>query len=194
MTEPAFDPDRVLTAMKSATPRKVTQTAMAKVMGLPSQSAFSNILNGKRRVTAEEARLAYEFLGLKQEPTIAWLPIIGIASAGAWREAIEMPMGRLPMPIGSVGSEAFAIEICGDSMNLLIPDGGHIIVDPRDKELRNGKAYLIQNTDGEATVKLYRRDPARFEPASSNKDHKGWLASDRDFAVLGRVVMKVEAV
>jgi len=194
MNEPAFDPDRVIAAMKDATPRKVTQATMAKIMGLPSQSAFSNILKGKRRITAEEARRAYEFLGLQQEPTIAWLPIIGIASAGAWREAIEMPMGRLPMPVGSVGEDAFAIEICGDSMNLLIPDGGHIIVDPRDKELRSGKAYLIQNREGEATVKLYRRDPARFEPASSNKDHKGWLASERDFAVLGRVVMKVEAV
>ena len=79
-------------------------------------------------------------------------------------------------------------------MDQLIPDGGHIIIDPRQKELRDGKVYLIQNPDGEATVKAYLRSPPRFEPVSSNEDHKGWLVSDHDFIVLGRVVMKVEAL
>jgi SOS-response transcriptional repressor LexA len=193
MDEPAFDTAKVAAAMAARKPR-VTQTAMAKIMGLPSQSAFSNIMQGKRRVTADEARAAYEFLGIKQEPSIHWVPVIGIASAGMWREAIQLPLGRLPMPPGQVSDESFAVEISGDSMDKLIPDGGHIIVDPRQKELRDRKAYLIQNTDAEATVKLYRRDPPRFEPVSSNPDHKGWLVSECDFIVLGRVVMKVEAV
>lgn len=191
MDERAFDPDRVVAAMKE---RKVTQTAMARVMGLPSQSAFSNIILGKRRVTAEEAKRAYDFLGIQREPTIQWVPVIGIANAGQWREAIQMPLGNLPVQTGSVSEDAFAVEVSGDSMDELIPDGGHIIVDPRQKELRDSKVYLIQNQDGEATVKAYYRSPARFEPVSRNPDHKGWLVSDCDFIVLGRVVMKVEAL
>lgn len=189
MDGPAFDPTLVASAMRE---RKVTQTAMAKVMGLPSQSAFSNIMLGKRKVTAQEAKHAYDFLGIKRDPTIQWVPVIGITSAGNWREAIQMPSGNLPVRPGSVSEESFAVEISGDSLDLLIQDGGHIVVDPRQKELRDGKVYLIQNSEGEATAKVYRRNPPSFEPMSSNPDHKGFLVSDCDFIVLGRVVMKVE--
>lgn len=178
--------------MESAKPRKITQTDMARVMGLPSQSAFSNIMLGKRRVTAEEAKRAYDFLGIRGEPSIQWVPVIGITNAGNWREAIHMPLGSLPVHPGSVSEEAFAVEVSGDSMDQLIKDGGHIVVDPRQKELRDGKVYLIQNNQGEATVKAYFRSPSRFEPLSSNPEHKGWLVSECEFIVLGRVVLKVE--
>jgi SOS-response transcriptional repressor LexA len=192
MDEPAFDRDRILAAMKARKPKKITQTDMAKVMGLPSQSAFSNILKSKRKVTVEEAKKAYDYLGITSQPQIQWVPVIGIANAGRWREAIQMPLGSLPVRPGSVSDEAFAVEIAGDSMDRLIPDGGHIIVDPRQKELRDGKVYLIQNADHEVTVKAYFRTPPRFEPVSSNPDHKGWPVADHDFIVLGRVVKKVE--
>lgn len=189
MDEPAFDRNRIAEAMRE---QKVTQTGMAKVMGLPSQSAFSNIMKGKRRITAEEAKRAYDFLGIQRAPSIQWVPVIGIANAGNWREAIQLPLGSLPVRPGSVSDDAFAVEISGDSMDRLIPEGGHIIVDPRQKELRDGKVYLIQNQNGEATVKAYYRSPARFEPVSNNPDHQGWLVSECDFIVLGRVVLKVE--
>jgi SOS-response transcriptional repressor LexA len=189
MDEPAFDRERIAAAMKE---QRVNQTEMARVMQLPSQSAFSNIMKQKRRVTAEEAKRAYDFLGIKAEPTLQWVPVIGITNAGNWREAIHMPMGNLPVRRGSVSQEAFAVEVAGDSMDKLIPEGGHIVIDPRDKELRDGKVYLIQNSDGEATVKAYFRSPARFEPVSSNPEHKGWLVSDCEFIVLGRVTMKIE--
>lgn len=187
MSERAFDPELVTATMKE---RGFTQTGMAKIMGLPSQSAFSNILKGKRRVTAEEARLAYDFLGIKAEPSIQMVPVIGITNAGNWREAIHMPRGNVPIPAGKASEQAFALEISGDSMNLLIEDGGFVVVDPLEKELRDGKCYLIQNSDAEATVKCYRRSPARFEPMSTNPDHQGWLVSEVDFVVLGRVVWK----
>ena len=189
MSDQAFDPKLVAQAMKE---RKVTQTAMAMLMGLPSQSAFSNIMSGKRRVTAQEAKVAYDFLGIKVEPTVRTVPIIGITNAGNWRDAIHMPLGSLPIPMAAAGDDAFALEICGDSMDKVIEDGSHIVVDPRDKELRDGKSYLIQNGEGEATVKAYFRNPPRFEPLSSNADHKGWLVSDQDFIILGRVVLKVQ--
>lgn len=189
MAERAFDPELVARVMKE---RGFTQTGMAQVMGLPSQSAFSNILKGKRRVTAEEAKVAYDFLGIKAEPSIQMVPVIGITNAGNWREAIQMPLGNVPVPLGRASEEAFALEVSGDSMNLLIEDGGYAVIDPRQKELRDGKCYLIQNSEAEATVKCYRRSPARFEPMSTNPTHTGWLVSEVDFIVLGRVVWKGE--
>lgn len=189
MSEQAFDPALVLATMKD---KKVSQTGMARVMGLPSQSAFSNIVTGKRRVTAQEAKAAYDFLGIAIEPTVRQVPIIGIGSAGRWREAIQMPLGSLPIPIAAASEDAFALEVSGDSMDRVIADGSHIVIDPRNKELRDGKLYLIQNSDHEATVKAYYRSPPRFEPLSTNPEHKGWAVTDHDFVVLGRVVLKVE--
>lgn len=191
MNEPAFDVDRVLAAMRE---QKRNQTQMARVMGLPSQSAFSNIVKGKRRITAQEAKAAYDFLGIKAAQSIQWVPVIGMTNAGAWREAIQMPLGSLPVAPGSASEDAFAVEVVGDSMDKLIAEGGHIIVDPRQKELRDGKIYLIQNANHEATVKAYFSKPPRFEPMSDNPEHKGWAVSDHDFVVLGRVVMKVESL
>lgn len=187
MREKAFDPDLVREKMKE---RRVNQTAMAKLMGLPSQSAFSNILNGLRRITAEEARTVYSFLGIEAEPTYRVAPVIGITSAGRWREAIQMPLGRMPIPIGIASEHAFGLEVSGDSMNLLIEDGGWILIDPAKKELSPGSCYLISNRDHEATVKMYQRMPARFEPCSTNDEHKSFLVSETDFTVIGKVVWK----
>lgn len=189
MASQAFDPELVKEAMRE---RKVSQTALAKVMKLPSQSAFSNILLGKRRITAQEARTAYEFLGIPIKSSVRTVPIIGITNAGNWREAIQMPLGELPIPMEAAGQDAFALRLDGDSMDKVIEDGSHIVIDPRDKELRNGKSYLIQNGDCEATVKAYFRDPPRFEPLSNNPDHRGWSVADHDFVILGRVVMKIQ--
>jgi SOS-response transcriptional repressor LexA len=75
-------------------------------------------------------------------------------------------------------------------MDKLIEDGGWIVVDPDQKDLQHGKSYLIQNAEHEVTVKLYQRSPARFEPMSTNDEHKSFLVSDAEFFVLGRVVWK----
>lgn len=187
MEEKAFDPDLVRAKMKE---RKVSQTGLAELMGLPSQSALSNILNGSRRVTAEEAAIAYRFLGIEREPNFRIVPVIGITSAGRWREAIEMPVGKMPVPNGIAGERAFGLEVAGDSMDKLINDGGWVLIDPDRKELRPGSCYLISNGEGEATVKMYQRTPPRFEPCSNNEEHKGFLMSDADFTVIGKVVWR----
>lgn len=187
MLEKAFDAELVRETMKE---KGVTQTAMARLLNLPSQSAFSNILTGKRRITADEAATVYSFLGIKPEPNFRVAPVIGITSAGRWREAIKIPLGHIPIPVGIAGENAFGLEVSGDSMNKLIEDGGWILIDPSKKELSPGSCYLISNGDHETTVKMYQRSPARFEPCSDNEDHKGFLVADTDFTVIGKVVWK----
>lgn len=190
MDSPAFNLDLVREKMKE---QGVTQARIAAVIGLTSQSAMSNILKGTRKVTADEAAKIYTYLGIAfavAVPTVMTVPIIGITNAGAWREAIAMPIGVMPIPNRVAGPRSFAVEVAGDSMDKLIEDGGFIVVDPDRKELTPGACYLLQNGEHEATVKMYQRDPARFEPCSSNPSHIAFLAADEDFAVLGRVVWK----
>ncbi len=205
----AFDAVLVRQAMKA---RAISQTRLAEALGFASQSAVSALLAGKRRVTVEEAAAIYALLGLDQPapgaatspvppatarlrdsaglPDYGIVPVIGIAGAGRWREAVEVPLGHMPVPANLAGRGVFGIEVSGDSMDLLIEDGGLILVDAGQKELAPGGVYLIANSQSEATVKRYRRDPARFEPCSSNPAHRPFLISDDDFSVLGKVIWK----
>jgi len=189
MAEFVFDREAVRRKLKDT---GVSQQALAEGAGLTHRSAVAKILAGERQVKVDEAARIYNFLRLvpiEQERTRV-VPIIGFASAGRWREAVEMPIGRMTLPHHVAGARAFAVEVQGDSMNKLIEDGGWIVVDPDDKVLAPGKTYLLQNAEFEVTVKQYQKTPARFEPVSSNSEHECFLASDHDFVVLGRVVWK----
>lgn len=189
MPEPIFDRDAVREALKRS---GVTHEAFAEAVGLTHKSAVAKILKGERGVKVEEAARINDYLRLVpvDHDTTRTIPIIGFASAGSWREAIEMPIGRMVIPSGAAGQRAFAVEVKGDSMNELIDDGGWIVADPDDKALADGKVYLLRNPDHEVTVKRYRTHPARFEPVSSNEEHQSFLASDHDITVLGRIVWK----
>lgn len=188
MASPAFDKALVRETMKK---QKVSQVALAEVLGIP-QSGMSDLLGGRRQVKVQEADTIYRFLGLSftDGAGVVSVPVIGQAAAGHWREAIEDPIARLVMPKGIAGAKAFGIQIAGDSMDVLIEDGGWVVVDPDDRELVNEKVYLLRNEDFEVTVKQYRTNPPRFEPVSSNPDHKAFLISEHDVLVVGRVVWK----
>ena len=210
----AFDAVFVRQTMKA---QQISQAHLARALGFASQSAVSALLAGKRRVAVEEAAAIYRLLGLDRPdqagdtpspdpatasarvregavagevPDYGVVPVIGIAGAGRWREAVEVPLGHMPVPGRLSGRGMFGIAVRGDSMDLLIEDGGLILVDAGQKELAPGGVYLIANSRGEATVKRYRRDPARFEPCSSNPTHRPFLISEDDFSVLGKVVWK----
>lgn len=188
MADSFFDPERVRTEMAK---RGISQTEMAKVLGLPSQSAFSNILTGKRAVKVHEAETIYRYLGLamaKESTGLFQVPIIGFSGAGQWREAVEVPLGWFPVPPAVAGPKSFSVQVSGDSMDQVLPDGSYAVVDPDQRELRDGKCYLLQNGDHEVTIKCYRRNPSRFVPLSNNDTHQEFLVSDHDLVILGRIV------
>lgn len=189
MPETRFDPDLVRRTLKE---RGISVEKFSQAVGLPHRSAANKIFKGERRVQIDEATRIYQYLGLIpiEHDSVRVVPVIGLTAAGHWREAVEMPVGKMMVPSSVAGPRSFAVEVKGDSMDLLIEDGGWVVVDPDDKELRPGKSYLLQNGEHEVTVKRYQKLPARFEPVSSNDEHTGFLASDCDPIILGRVVWK----
>lgn len=191
MVDFVFDRELVRSAMKE---KKVGREALAEAVGLTHASAVSKILAGDRQIKVEEAAKIYTHLGLAQVEgaTTKAVPIIGLAAAGAWREAVEMPIGRIVIPAHIAGDRSFAVEVKGDSMDLLIDDGGWIVVDPDDHVLKPGKTYLIQNDEFGVTVKRYQAKPSRFEPVSSNPEHKAFEVNEIRYHILGRVVWKGE--
>ena len=181
-----FDRDAVRAAMKQL---KITQKMMAEKLEL-NQSAISNILNGARQVKVHEASLIYKTLGLDRPADIQMVPIIGLTNAGNWREAIQNPGGQVPMPSGRAGTRAFAIEIKGDSMDKLVQEGEFVVCDPDEVQLYNDRVYLIENDEHETQVKLYRANPARFEPMSSNETHQPLFVGQNHVRIIGRVVWR----
>ena len=74
-------------------------------------------------------------------------------------------------------------------MDRLSPDGSVIIVNQADRTLVAGRAYVISRR-GEATFKLWRSDPPRFAPCSTNPVHEPVFVKSKEAAqgmVVGRV-------
>lgn len=137
-------------------------------------------------------------LGMDDQPAIGpapikgheirWVPLIGRAPAGDWREAIELPIGEVAVSAKKAGRNAFAVEIDGDSMNMILPEGGWAVVDPDQRHFFDGRVYLVMNGEHEATLKRYRGDPARLVPVSTNPDHKEIHLTGEAIHIVGRVV------
>lgn len=114
------------------------------------------------------------------------VPIIGMVSAGNWREAVQRADEHFGGP--SSGANTFGLTVEGDSMDKVAQPGSIVMVDPDDFEMLDGAFYVIMNEEGETTFKRYRASPARLEPCSTNSEHAPIPLGRAQFTVVGRVV------
>jgi SOS-response transcriptional repressor LexA len=163
----------------------VPRVAIARKLTI-SPSAVTELYADRRNLRYEEALVLLQMLG--RAPRAGGVPLIGLAGAGNWVEAVSgTDRVATPPQLLEPGQDIFAVEIVGESMNLLLPNGSIAFVDPHDRDLYAGKLYLLQNAQGEATVKRYRVDPARFEPVSDDPSFEPISVGSDDFRVIGRV-------
>lgn len=169
-----------------------SQAGIARMLGM-TPDKLSKVLARRRRLTVEEANklTTYYGTGSNLEQLPVFLPIVGLVSAGAWREGFEYIRGYMPSPDKALSRDAFVVIVEGDSMNLVAQEGEGIVVDPRDLDLVAGKYYVIRNDSGETTFKRYMEAPARLEPCSSNPDHQTIYPGRDGFTVVGRVRKRV---
>ncbi len=173
--------------------RQLSGKAVAELLGI-APARITEIRKGDRRIQLAELEILAKFFGMEggndseREAGIIWVPVIGIAAAGGWQEAISLPEYKIPLLKKAGTNQAFAVEVDGDSMNLILPERCWAVIDPDQKALYDRKSYLIANGNGEATIKRYRDNPARFEPVSNNPDHKPLDIGQHQITVIGRVV------
>jgi SOS-response transcriptional repressor LexA len=139
---------------------------------------------------------------LRSTPTdkthkITHIPLLDTVTAGKLRSSSsQIPMGDSPLlAFADLGKgDFFALTVEGDSMDRCSPDGSIIIVNQADRTLVSGKAYVISRK-GEATFKLWRADPPRFAPFSTNPIHDPIFVNSKVEAeklVVGRVKLTMK--
>lgn len=153
---------------------EMSQDDLAKKAGL-TQPTISNIESGRNKGSTFAVQLASALkcsphwlatgrgakeVGANTEPgpvIRARVPLISWTTAGKWAEVSDpFPQGEgeewVPTT-ASVGPNAFALRVVGDSMEPRIPDGCIVIIDPA-RPYRHGSIVLAKRTqDQEATLK-----------------------------------------
>ena len=175
--------------------RSLTQPELAELAGT-TKNQLVKLESGSRRLSDHWAQRIAPHLGVQPyelfmpEHAVTPLravPLVGNISCGNWQEAVENALGQVPATVDG-GPRVFALKAIGDSMDDLIAEGGYVYVDPDDTDLIDCKIYVILNSEGEATAKKFKVDPARLVPCSSNPAHKEMMIGGEAFTVVGRVI------
>jgi SOS-response transcriptional repressor LexA len=185
------DVDRLKALMKE---RKESQVGIARLLGI-TPDKLNKTLKGKRLLKLDEANRLRRYFGIRdelsEEERPALLPVVGLVSAGAWKDGFEGVTDWIPAPDRSLSRDSFVVRVEGDSMDQVAQEGEHVIVDPRDLDLIAGKYYVVRNNDGQTTFKQYCDNPARLAPCSSNPRHGTIFIGREGFTLVGRVRKKV---
>ncbi len=125
--------------------------------------------------------------GSRQNGPARGIPLISWATASELTETSPLsPSARAEAYIVTPpNSRTFiALQVQGDSMNRVAPDGSIIIVNLSDRSLESGRYYVFKH-HGDTTFKQFRTEPARLE-ADSTSTYATKFYSD-EIEVIGRV-------
>lgn len=119
------------------------------------------------------------------------VPLLDKVAAGKLRAPnSQVPPGSLALEFNDLGrGDFFALEVEGDSMDRISPEGSRIVVNQGERTLVSGKPYVF-SIRGAATFKIWRPDPPRLAPYSTNPSHEPIFVKSKMEAeklVVGRV-------
>lgn len=156
--------------------RNLTQKDIGDILGVNPETV-GRFESGLRKLTFEHVETLskklkcqpYEFFPIEWHPIEAKkIKVIGFVQAGVWREAIQWDENDyysmyIPGAEQYEGKNLYALEVRGESMNKVYPEGSCIICMPifeYDKEIKSGLKVICQRTNPstgevEATVKEY---------------------------------------
>lgn len=167
----------------------LTQEELGNYVGV-QKSAIAKYENGRienlKRTTIEKLSelfgiLPSELLGISVTNNVMsnTTNVIGVVPAGTPLEAIEDIIGEIEYPSRFANKEVFALQIKGDSMNKVLPDGC-IGLFEKTSTLENGEIGAIMVNGDDATVKKFYRltDSYVLEPLSFNPEQHPLIIKD----------------
>lgn len=179
----------------------LTQEELGNYVGV-QKSAIAKYENGRienlKRTTIEKLSelfgiLPSELLGISATNNVMsnTTNVIGVIPAGVPIEAIEDIIGEIEYPSRFANKEVFALQIKGDSMNKVLPDGC-IGLFEKTSTLENGEIGAIMVNGDDATIKKFYRltDSYVLEPVSFNPEHHPLIIKDGTVPVhaIGRLI------
>lgn len=179
----------------------LTQEELGNYVGV-QKSAIAKYENGRienlKRTTIEKLSelfgiLPSELLGISATNNVMsnTTNVIGVVPAGTPLEAIEDIIGEIEYPSRFANKEVFALQIKGDSMNKVLPDGC-IGLFEKTSTLENGEIGAIMVNGDDATVKKFYRltDSYVLEPLSFNPEQHPLIIKDGTdpVSVIGRLI------
>ena len=146
-----------------------TRSGLAKALGR-SPSAVTDLLNGTRRLRAEEIAIAAEYLGVEPPRLVGGgrashptgkVPLVGYVGAGAIAHFYadgQGPFDEVPAPDAASPNTA-AVQIRGHSLGALFDNWLVFYDDVRDSpdEMLIGRMCVCGLTDGRVLVKALKR-------------------------------------
>lgn len=167
----------------------LTQEELGNYVGV-QKSAIAKYENGRienlKRSTIEKLSelfgiLPSELLGISATNNVMsnTTNVIGVIPAGTPLEAIEDIIGEIEYPSRFANKQVFALQIKGDSMNKILPDGC-IGLFEKTSTLENGEIGAIMVNGDDATVKKFYRltDSYVLEPLSFNPEQHPLIIKD----------------
>ena len=167
----------------------LTQEELGNYVGV-QKSAIAKYENGRienlKRSTIEKLSelfgiLPSELLGISATNNVMsnTTNVIGVVPAGTPLEAIEDIIGEIEYPSRFANKQVFALQIKGDSMNKVLPDGC-IGLFEKTSTLENGEIGAIMVNGDDATIKKFYRltDSYVLEPVSFNPEHHPLIIKD----------------
>ena len=179
----------------------LTQEELGNYVGV-QKSAIAKYENGRienlKRTTIEKLSelfgiLPSELLGISATNNVMsnTTNVIGVVPAGTPLEAIEDIIGEIDYPSRFANKQVFALQIKGDSMNKVLPDGC-IGLFEKKSTLENGEIGAIMVNGDDATVKKFYRltDSYVLEPVSFNPEQHPLIIKDGTdpVSVIGKLI------
>lgn len=189
----------------------LTQQQLAEKIGVTQQTIWY-YENGRREMKSSvlvELSNALgctvsDLLGLddvkgivRQKPSPSHpMPVVGRIAAGTPREAIYQTgeTHEAPESLWEAHPDGFWLEVSGNSMNRLFPEGTLVLVDP-DEEVRNGDVGVVFVNGDDATLKrvYYDGESVRLHPESHDPEYQDRVIDREDpdapeVRVLGKAV------
>jgi SOS-response transcriptional repressor LexA len=173
----------------------VSQADLAKAADTSPQQ-ISKLVQGQREMTALWAeklaptlrtspeQLVFQGLRRFRAPLLSWVSAGRLVQQeGVRRSDIKRYVLLADLPKG----DWIVLEVEGDSMNRIAPDGSYICVNLADQRVLNDHFFVFGTPEGEATFKRYRAgNPPRLQPFSTNPDHET-LQMTEEVLIVGRV-------
>lgn len=190
----------------------LAQADLGKILEITSQ-AYGLLENGKRDISTEYLKVLSNFynvttdyiLGISSDrkgnselkETLFLIPIVGKIPAGEPLLAEDNIVAYLPIDPSMYGlsnpDNLFFLQVIGDSMNNVIPDGSYVLIKKQDYAETGDVVAAIINGDNEATLKRFKQLDDMFillEPDSTNPEHIQRVINlkDTDFKIVGKVI------